>query len=507
MAGLPPVKLETHTTWFNLLLTVLHEHAESNPYEEYRQMAQKLIAKCMAYGTPFTDGYGASCVDLRMYPSEAGDTIWLLLLALCGQYDPDRDYSAKAEKRRKRIKKEVPPMAIRYKALTELYRETQRNVTAPAQWQEFLASACRNYRLSFDEQLLVYAQRPDATAVLEIERWNKRFGRWVNRGANGIAVFDGESERPRLKYYFDISDTHEGRFPRPVPLWDVRPEYAPDIIETMENSFGELSEKEDLGAALISAAKNAVEDNMPDYLSELKTVTEGSFLEGLDELNLEVMYREALKSSIGYMLLARCGLDPSEYFEDEDFRDVLNFNTSGTLNALGVATGDISQMCLSEISRTVLALQRQPQKENRTFENQQKIQYPVSEQENTQPERSFENGRDHIHEAGRLQSAKPLPPQEEPVPHGKYALLRRKFLKEHRRITYTNLLTSGKLSSHLAEIQQTAQRRMEQMVAQMAKENDVTEELKERDQMKWVGMMNNLQNAAEEVVLAELIYN
>ena len=301
-------------------------------------------------------------------------------------------------------------MAIRYKALTELYRETQRNVTAPAQWQEFLASACRNYRLSFDEQLLVYAQRPDATAVLEIERWNKRFGRWVNRGANGIAVFDGESERPRLKYYFDISDTHEGRFPRPVPLWDVRPEYAPDIIETMENSFGELSEKEDLGAALISAAKNAVEDNMPDYLSELKTVTEGSFLEGLDELNLEVMYREALKSSIGYMLLARCGLDPSEYFEDEDFRDVLNFNTPGTLNALGVATGDISQMCFSEISRTVLALQRQPQKENRTFENQQKIQYPVSEQENTQPERSFENGRDHIHEAGRLQSAEPSAP-------------------------------------------------------------------------------------------------
>lgn len=94
MAKLPPVKLETHTTWFNLLLTVLHEHAESNPYEEYRQMAQKLTAKCMAYGTPFTDGYGASCVDLRMYPSEAGDTIWLLLLALCGQYDPDRDYSA-----------------------------------------------------------------------------------------------------------------------------------------------------------------------------------------------------------------------------------------------------------------------------------------------------------------------------------------------------------------------------------------------------------------------------
>lgn len=302
-------------------------------------------------------------------------------------------------------------MAIRYKALTELYHETQRSVTAPAQWQAFLASACRNYRLSFDEQLLVYAQRPDATAVLEIERWNKRFGRWVNRGANGIAVFDGEhTGRPRLKYYFDISDTHEGNFPQPIPLWAVRPEYEPEIIETLENSFGELEHKEDLGAALLSAAKNAVEDNIQDYLSELKTVTEGSFLEELDEYNVEVLYRKALENSIGYMLMVRCGLDPAGTFEDEDFRDVLNFNTPETLNALGVATGDISQMCLSEISRTVLALQRQPQKENRTFADQQKIQYPVTEQRNQPSERSFENERDHIHETGRLQPAEPSAP-------------------------------------------------------------------------------------------------
>ena len=299
-------------------------------------------------------------------------------------------------------------MAILYKALTELYRETQRKVTAPDQWQAFLASACRNYRLTFDEQLLVYAQRPDATAVLEIERWNRQFGRWVNRGANGIAVFDGEhTGKPRLKYYFDISDTHEARFPRPVPIWTVREEYAPDIIETLENSFGELEHKEDLGAALLSAAKNAVEDNMPDYLSELKTLTEGSFLEELDELNLEVEYRRAVQNSIGYMLLVRCGLDPSGYFEDMDFRDVTDFNTPQTLNALGVATGDISQMCLSAISRTALALQRQPQKENRTFETQPQIQYAVTEPKTTQPERSFEYGRDHIHETGRLQPAEP----------------------------------------------------------------------------------------------------
>ena len=302
-------------------------------------------------------------------------------------------------------------MAIRYKALTELYQETQRKVTAPAEWRQFLTSACRNYRLSFDEQLLVYAQRPDATAVLEIERWNKRFGRWVNRGANGIAVFDGEhSGKQRLKYYFDVSDTHAGRFARPVPLWMVRPEYTPDIIEAMENSFGELEQKDDLGAALLSAAKNAVEDNIHDYLSELSHLTEGSFLEELDEYNVEVMYRRALQASIGYMLVARCGLDPSDYYEDDDFRDVLNFNTPETLNALGVATGDISQMCLSEIARTTLALQRQPQKENRTFETTQENQYPVTEQKIKQPERSIEYDRDHIQQTGQLQPAEPSAP-------------------------------------------------------------------------------------------------
>ena len=190
----------------------------------------------------------------------------------------------------------------------------------------------------------------------------------------------------------------------------MRPEYEPEIIETLENSFGELEHKEDLGAALLSAAKNAVEDNIQDYLSELKTVTEGSFLEELDEYNVEVLYRKALENSIGYMLMVRCGLDPAGTFEDEDFRDVLNFNTPETLNALGVATGDISQMCLSEISRTVLALQRQPQKENRTFAGQPQIQYAVTEQRNQPSERSFENERDHIHETGRLQPAEPSAP-------------------------------------------------------------------------------------------------
>lgn len=297
-------------------------------------------------------------------------------------------------------------MARKYELITELYHRTQKSVTAPQNWQRFLTAASYNYRLSFDEQLLVYAQRPDATAVLEIERWNRQFGRWVNRGATGIAVFDGEyNGRSRLKHYFDISDTHETKLSRPVPVWTVREEYAPDIIETLENSFGELENKADLAAALIAVAKNAVQDNMPDYLAELHHFTQGSFLEELDDYNVEVLFRTTLQNSIAYMLLSRCGCDTSEYYTDDDFRDIMNFNTPETMGAIGTATGDIAQMCLSVISRTVLNLQRQSEKQDRTFENARRNEYPVSRNETAHSERSFDYDRDHIQRGERIPPA------------------------------------------------------------------------------------------------------
>ena len=300
-------------------------------------------------------------------------------------------------------------MARRYETITELYHETIAGLAAPQVWQSFLTTACHNFRLPFDEQVLLFAPRPDATAVLPIDGkngWNQRFGRWVNRGATGIAVFDGDAVgRSRLKYYFDISDTHESRFARPVPIWTMRPEYEPAVTEALENSFGELEDKFDLAAALLSAAKNAVEDNMPDYLTELKYYKENSFLEELDDLNIEVEYRRALENSIGFMLLARCVIDPAEYFTDDDFRDVVDFNTPNTLNALGTATGDIGQMCLSVVSRTALTLQRQAERGNRTFAEKPTIQYPEAEQDTTTTERSETNERTDIHDAGRLPAA------------------------------------------------------------------------------------------------------
>jgi len=303
-------------------------------------------------------------------------------------------------------------MARKYDLITELYQQTLKGITAPKEWQRFLATACYNFRLSFDEQVLLFAQRPDATAVLPIEGengWNQRFGRWVNRGSTGIAFFDKEhTGRTRLKYYFDISDTHASRFARPVPIWSVQANHEQDIIESLANSFGELEESATFGTALLSAVKNAVEDNMPDYLSELHYYKENSFLEELDDLNIEVTFRHALQNSIGYMLLSRCGIDPRGYFTDDDFRCVLEFSTPETLNALGTATGDIGKMCLSIVSRTVLNLQKQTERQNRTFADMPEESYPVIE--NKQPERSIEYGEDHIHEAGRLQSAEPSAP-------------------------------------------------------------------------------------------------
>ena len=393
-------------------------------------------------------------------------------------------------------------MARRFQEITEVYRQEIAALARADRWTAFLRSACRNYKLPFEEQVLVHAQRPDATAVLEIERWNRQFGRWVNKGATGIAVFDRDYPgRARLKYYFDISDTHESRLSRPVPLWQVPAEQEPDVIEALENRFGALDDKGTLEEAIVSAMENTAADNMTDYLDDLQNCQDNSLLEELDELNLSVLYRRLLENSTAYMLMCRCGLEPDEYFDPEDFSEVFNFNTPETLNALGVATRDIAESGLSSIALTV----RSRQKQIRTIAQAPENEYPIDKQTETQTERSENHGTD-IHDEGRL-PADLLPPQEPETALGKYGLLRRRYLKEHRKVLFTNLLTSGRLNEHLVEIDRTARQRVEQTVTAMAQAEGVTEELKAADPMKWVGLMNNLRNAAEETVLAELIYS
>ena len=291
-------------------------------------------------------------------------------------------------------------MPTKFQLITELYDQTVQSVTGSYQsWTGFLRAACYNYKCPFDEQLLIYAQRPDATAVLEMERWNRQFGRWVNRGAKSIAVF-GDDGQNCLKLYFDVSDTHASRFARPLPIWTMHPAFEPEVIETLEATFGNLAEKENLADAVRSACHNAVADNFTDYLQDLRECREDSLLEELDDLNLEVFYRDALEVSVAYMLMTRLGLPADEYFSPDEFAHVYEFNTPTTINALGIATSDIAEMGLREISRTVMQAQR-----DQFFADRTRIGYDNSTgHETTGHERSEHHGSD-LSDAGRLSGA------------------------------------------------------------------------------------------------------
>lgn len=296
-------------------------------------------------------------------------------------------------------------MAAKYQLITELYRRTGVAVAKnPQAWQGFLSSACRNYKCRFDEQLLIYAQRPDAVAVAKLETWNRQFKRWVNKDSKGIAVFDPKGRRNTLKYYFDVSDTHEGYYgSRPVPIWQMDERYEQAVMERLSDRFGDV-ESTDLASALMETAKNAVEDNLQDYFSQLKDCTKDSFLEELDAFNIEVIYRRLAANSVAFMLISRCGLDTNEFFDREDFADIVNFNTPATINAIGVATSDIAEMALREISQSIRNVQMAEKDQNRTFAQRTQAQYDKDRQ---QPERSEYNERNHLQQTGGLSYSRP----------------------------------------------------------------------------------------------------
>ena len=296
-------------------------------------------------------------------------------------------------------------MAAKYQLITELYRRTGVAVAKnPQAWQGFLSSACRNYKCRFDEQLLIYAQRPDAVAVAKLETWNRQFKRWVNKDSKGIAVFDPKGRRNTLKYYFDVSDTHEGYYgSRPVPIWQMDERYEQAVMERLSDRFGDV-ESTDLASALMETAKNAVEDNLQDYFSQLKDCTKDSFLEELDDFNIEVIYRRLAANSVAFMLISRCGLDTNEFFDRDDFADIVNFNTPATINAIGVATSDIAEMALREISQSIRNVQMTEKDQNRTFAQRTQAQYDKGRQ---QPERSEYNEQNHLQQTGGLSYSRP----------------------------------------------------------------------------------------------------
>ena len=296
-------------------------------------------------------------------------------------------------------------MAAKYQLMTELYRRTGIEVTRNTQvWQNFLASACHNYKCRFDEQLLIYAQRPDATAVAEISTWNRLFKRWVNKNSKAIVVFDTKGQRNTLKYYFDVSDTHAGYYgSQPVPIWQMDRRYEQPVIERLSGRFGE-TKSSDFASVLMETAENAVSDNLPDYLLQLKENAKDSYLEELDDLNIEVIYRQLAAKSVAFMLFRRCGLETDAYFDKEEFSHIVNFNTPATLNAIGIVTSDISEMALREISQTIRDVQIEANKQNRTFAGNLSNQYDTGKTGN---ERSKENERNHIQQTGGLSHSRP----------------------------------------------------------------------------------------------------
>ena len=292
-------------------------------------------------------------------------------------------------------------MARKFDLISELYERTCFAVTDnPVNWQSFLKTAGRNFRLRFDEQLLIYAQRPDATAVLEIERWNVTFGRWVNRGAKGIAVFeDADRSRQRLIHYFDISDTHESRYSRPVPIWEMRPEYEAEVIETLENTFGAVNDTTSIENVVKESIANAVEDNIADYISDFMSLSAGSDIEYLSADEANALYLELVKNSVSYMVMARLGLEADKVYSPDDFAGISSFNSQEVLNAVGIATSDIAEMALLPVSRTISTLS----KENRIIDEQEQSEY----NKDIKDERSQSDERNHIHDGGRLLSSEP----------------------------------------------------------------------------------------------------
>lgn len=362
---------------------------------------------------------------------------------------------------------------------------------------DFLTTAANNFKYSFQEQLLIFAQKPDATACAEVSWWNKH-GRWVNRNTKGIALLVDTDAPYKLRHVFDVSDTNS-RAGKEVPIWKMEQRFVEPVKKVLAERY-EVDTHESLEDCLLNVAVTFVNDNYQDYLAELMEAKAGSLLEKLDEDNTRLQMLTALSYSVGYMLHIRSGLPGRAYFGNS-LDKVCNFNTPEVISILGAAVSDMSEVLLREIAVLVQDLQREERNQNRTFEVPADSRYDVNRTATT--EGSAEYGSD-LSQGGRVYLPDLIVPEAPKV--GRYGMLRRRFLRENRNGTYTAMLLTGKLNQHLEEIDRQANEMMETLTAQMAKQEGVNESLKAENQMKWVGLMNNIQAAAEEIVLKELVY-
>lgn len=296
--------------------------------------------------------------------------------------------------------------------ISELAEQTQKEVThSPQNWRRFLTTASRFYKsYDFDDQLLIYAQRPNAIACAEIEVWNNKMHRWVNAGSTAIGLIrKGTGGKPYIQNVHDVADTHPVRGGKNPWLWKMDEEYQTKVVARLAEQFGS-PEGASLGDAIMEAVSRVVDENYGEYLCDLHYEVADSFLEELDELNREVLFRNTMKASVQYAALTRCGLDASQYIDDEDLIGITNFNNVGTLACLGTATAEANRIVLLEIGETIRAAQLE-QARNLTqnpLAKQPEVSYNVDEQFNTlKRERSGDDERIDIHQPERVSDSEP----------------------------------------------------------------------------------------------------
>ena len=340
-------------------------------------------------------------------------------------------------------------MASKLRLITDLYGETLTQISKnPDDWMSFLECAAMNYKYPFNDQVLIYAQRPEAVACAKIEAWNKQVGRWVNRGAKGIALLSEDNGYTNLRYVFDIADTNS-KFGKSFRLWSVPKPYEVDIIESLENKYGELEDKSSLGLAIKSVSKILVEDNMQDYLEDLKFYRENSSLEPMTDEAVQLLFQNALENSIAFSMIKRCGLNPNDYFTNEDFTPILAFDSYETITRLGVATSEISEMGIREIYNTIKKLRINEINKIRTFDIDKDLSYDVSESRETVERRN--NDEYNLHTQRGLRDTRPSDTREQDSSGGQIRNDEVKVLEREQEISIYNSINEQSTSRTLDE--------------------------------------------------------
>ena len=340
-------------------------------------------------------------------------------------------------------------MASKLRLITDLYGETLTQISKnPDDWMSFLECAAMNYKYPFNDQVLIYAQRPEAVACAKIEAWNKQVGRWVNRGAKGIALLSEDNGYTNLRYVFDIADTNS-KFGKSFRLWSVPKPYEVDIIESLENKYGELEDKSSLGLAIKSVSKILVEDNMQDYLEDLKFYRENSSLEPMTDEAVQLLFQNALENSIAFSMIKRCGLNPNDYFTNEDFTPILAFDSYETITRLGVATSEISEMGIREIYNTIKKLRINEINKIRTFDIDKDLSYDVSESRETVERRN--NDEYNLHTQRGLRDTRPSDTREQDSSGGQIRNDEVKILEREQKISIHDSINEQSTSRTLDE--------------------------------------------------------